>query len=46
MNARGFGRSSWLGYCLLAIILLSCVVLFNRADDNSATMAPNLVFNR
>jgi hypothetical protein len=46
MNTRGFGRRSWLGYCLLAVILLGCFVLFNRADDNSATMAPNLVFNR
>ncbi len=46
MNVRGFGRSSWLRYGLLAVILLGCVMLFNRADDNSATMAPNLVFNR
>jgi hypothetical protein len=46
MNARGFGQSSWLRYCLLAVILLGCVVLLNRADDNSATVAPNLVFNR
>ncbi len=36
-------------YLLEAVIngiLLGCVMLFNRADDNSATMAPNLVFNR
>jgi hypothetical protein len=46
MNIRWSGRPSWLGYCLLAVVLLGCFMLFNRADDNSATMAPNLVFNR
>jgi len=46
MNARGVARSSWLRYCLLAVILLGGFMLFNRAEDNSATMAPNLVFNR
>jgi hypothetical protein len=30
----------------LAVILVGCFMLFNRADDSSATMAPNLVFHR
>jgi hypothetical protein len=38
--------ASYLRYCLVALILLGCLVLFNRADDNSATLAPNLVFTR
>jgi hypothetical protein len=46
MNARRSGRLSLLGYGLLAVILLGCFALFNRSDDNSATMAPNLIFNR
>jgi hypothetical protein len=46
MNTRWSGQPSWLGYCLLAVVLLGCLVLFNRADDNSATLAPNLVFTR
>jgi len=46
MNIRWPGRPSWLGFCLLAVILFGCFVLFNRADDSSATMAPNLVFHR
>ena len=46
MNVRRSRRFSWLGYGLLAVILLGCFALFNRSDDNSATMAPNLIFNR
>ena len=46
MNIRSFARPSWLGYCLLAVILFGCFALFNRAGDSSATMAPNLVFDR
>jgi hypothetical protein len=41
------GQPSYLRYCLLAVILFGCYVLLNRfQDDNSTTMAPNLVFNR
>jgi hypothetical protein len=40
-------RPAYLGYCLLAVILFGCYVLLNRfQDDNSATMAPNLILNR
>jgi hypothetical protein len=46
MNTRWLRQPSWLGYCLLAVILFGCLVLFNRADDSAATMAPNLVFHR
>jgi hypothetical protein len=41
------GRPSYLRYCLVAVILFGCYTLFTRSqDDNSATLAPNLVFNR
>ena len=46
MSEYRSGRRSYLGYCLLAVILFGAYALFNRADDNSATLAPNLVFNR
>ena len=46
MIGRGFGRISLFQYCLLGFILFGCFVLFHRSDDNSATMAPNLVFDR
>jgi hypothetical protein len=46
MNTRRSGRPSWLGYCLLAVILFGSYLLLNRGDDSSATMAPNLVFDR
>ena len=46
MNILWSGRRSWLVYCLLAVILFGCFALFNRAGDSSATMAPNLVFDR
>jgi len=46
-NLNRGGQPSYLRYCLLAVILFGCYVLLNRfQDDNSATMAPNLVFNR
>ena len=44
MSDHNAGRPSYLRYFLLAVILFGCYVLFNRSqDDNSATMAPNLV---
>jgi hypothetical protein len=47
MSDRRSGRPSYLGYCLLAAILFGCYVLLNGfQDDNSATMAPNLMLNR
>jgi len=47
MSDHRSGRRSWLGYCLVAVILFGCYSLFNRSQgDDSATMAPNLVFNR
>jgi hypothetical protein len=46
MSIRRFRRPSWLEYCLLGVILFGVFVLFNRGDDNSATMAPNLVLTR
>ena len=47
MSDHRSGPPSYLGYCLLAVILFGCYVLFNRfQDDNSATMAPNLTLNR
>jgi hypothetical protein len=47
MSDRRFGRPSYLGYLVLAVILFGCYALFIRSpDDNSATLAPNLVFNR
>jgi len=46
-NLNRGGQPSYLRYCLLAVILFGCYVLLNRfQDDNSATMAPNLVFIR
>jgi hypothetical protein len=33
-------RPSFLEYCLLAVILFGCFVLFDRRGDNSATLAP------
>jgi hypothetical protein len=47
MSDQRSGQRSYLGYCLLAVILFGCYVLLNRfQDDNSATMAPNPVLNR
>jgi hypothetical protein len=46
MSVRKFRRPSWLEYCLLAVILFGVFVLFSGGDDNSATMAPNLVLTR
>jgi hypothetical protein len=41
------GPPSYPRYCLLAVILFGCFVLLNRLqEDNSATMAPNLILNR
>lgn len=37
----------YLRHFLLAVILFGCYMLLYRfQDDNSATLAPNLVFNR
>jgi hypothetical protein len=33
-------RLSYLEYCLLAVVLFGCFVLFNRGEDNSGTLAP------
>jgi len=33
-------RPSYLGYCVLAVILFGCFVLFDRRQDNSGTLAP------
>ena len=47
MSDHRSAQSAYLGYCLLAVILLGSYVLLNRfQDDNSATMAPNLTLNR
>ena len=47
MSGRRSGRPFDLVYCLLAVILFGCYVLFNGLqNDNSATMAPNLTLNR
>jgi hypothetical protein len=47
MSGHRHGRPSYLVYCLLAVILVGSYVLLSRfQDDNSATMAPNLTFNR
>jgi hypothetical protein len=47
MSGYRSGRSSYLVYCLLAVILLGGYVLFSGFQvDNSATMAPNLTLNR
>ena len=43
-NAGAAQRPNYLGYCLMAIVLFGCYVMINRVqDDNSATMAPNLI---
>jgi hypothetical protein len=47
MSDHRSGQPAYLGYCLLAVILFGCYVLLDRCqDDNSATMAPNLILNR
>ena len=47
MSDHRSGQLAYLGYCLLAVILFGCYVLLNHfQDDNSATMAPNLILNR
>ncbi|WOH53351.1 hypothetical protein [Bradyrhizobium sp. sBnM-33] len=47
MNGQISGRRSYLVYGLLAAILFGGYVLVNGVQtDNSATMAPNLTFNR
>jgi len=41
------GKGRYLVYCLLAVVLLGCYVLFSGfQDDSSATMAPNLTLIR
>jgi hypothetical protein len=38
---------AYLRYCLLAVVLLGCYVLFSDfQNDSSATMAPNLTLVR
>jgi hypothetical protein len=40
-------QRTYLRYFLLAVILFGCyMLLYPSQDDNSATLAPNLVFNR
>jgi len=47
MSDHRSGPPSYLVYCLLAVILFGSYVLLNRfQEDNSATMAPNLILNR
>jgi len=47
MSGLRSGRPAYLVYCLLAVMLFGCYVVLNGfQDDNSATMAPNLTFNR
>jgi hypothetical protein len=47
MSDQRSGQRSYLGYCVLAVILFGCYGLLNHfQDDNSATMAPNLLLNR
>jgi hypothetical protein len=47
MSDHSSSRPTYLGYCLLAVILFGCYVMFNGfQEDNSATMAPNLILNR
>jgi hypothetical protein len=47
MSDQRLGQRSFLTYCLLAVVLLGCYVLFTGLqDDNSATMAPNLTLIR
>jgi hypothetical protein len=47
MDDHRLRQRSYLRYFLLAVILFGSFVLLNRfQDDNSATMAPNLVFSR
>jgi hypothetical protein len=46
MSGQKSGRP-YLVYCLLVVILFgSYALLIGFQDDNSATMAPNLTFNR
>ncbi len=47
MSDHSSRRPSYRGYCLLAVVLFGCYVMLNGfQDDNSATMAPTLIFNR
>jgi hypothetical protein len=47
MSEHSSRQLSYLGYCLLAVILFGCYVMLNGfQNDNSATMAPDLIFNR
>lgn len=47
MRDHRSGQLSYLRYCLFAVILIGCYLLLNRfQDDNSATLAPNPIFNR
>jgi len=47
MSGYRSGRPTYLIYCLLAVVLFGCYVMFNGLQDhNSATMAPNLTLNR
>lgn len=47
MNDLKPRRLSWLVYCVVAVVLFgSYVLLTGFREDNSATMAPNLTFNR
>ena len=47
MSGHRSGRPFYLLYCLLAVVLFGCYVLFNGIqNDNSATMAPNLTLHR
>ena len=47
MSGYRSGRPFYHVYCLLAVILFGCYAMFyGFQDDNSATVAPNLTFNR
>jgi hypothetical protein len=47
MNDHKPAQRPYLRYFLLVVVLFSSYVLLNRfQEDNSATMAPDLVFNR
>ncbi|MBI5317997.1 hypothetical protein [Bradyrhizobium sp.] len=47
MSERKSGRSSWLIYCLVAVVLAGSFLLVNGFQaDNSATMAPHLPLAR
>lgn len=47
MNNHRPERGPYLRYFLFAVILFGCyLLLYPSQDDNSATLAPNLVFNR